>query len=81
MDGPLLALVLLTLVGGVVTLRPSEVARFEERIDAEWSSRENYLASVEPTARNVFVFRVTGIAAAPVGLTFLLRALFGSPGR
>ena len=81
MDGPLLALVLLTLVGGVVALRPYEVARFKEQIDAEGSTRENDLASVEPTARNVFVFRVAGIAAVVVGLTFLLWVLFGSPGR
>ena len=79
MDGPLLALVLLTLVGVVVALRPYEVARVKEQIDAEGSARGNDPGSVEPTARNVFAFRVAGIAAAVVGITFLLWVLFGSP--
>lgn len=78
MDWPLLALGLLTVAGVVLTLRPYEFARAKERLDAEGSTRENDLASVEPTAQNVFVFRVVGIAAAVVGTTFLLWVLFGS---
>ena len=79
MDGPLVLLVLLTLVGSVVALRPYEFARVKEQLDAEGSTRENDLASVEPTPQNVFVFRVVGIAAAVVGVTFLLWLSFGNP--
>lgn len=72
MNGSFLLLVLLTLVGLVVTLRPYEVARFKERIDAVGSTRENDLASVEPTPQNVFVFRAFGFSMLVLGVTFLL---------
>ena len=79
MGGPLLALLGLVLVGVVLALRPYELARITEQIDAVGSTRENDLGSVEPTAQNAFVFRVVGLAAAVVGVTFLLWLLFGSP--
>lgn len=85
MNGPFLLLVLLTLVGLVVTLRPYEVARFKERIDAVGSTRENDLASVEPTPQNVLVFRAFGFSMLVLGITFLLWLSFryvrqGPPG-
>ena len=81
MTGPLLLLALLTLVGLGVALRPYEVARAKERLDALGSDRENDLGSVEPTSGNVFVFRAFGAGVAVVGFTFLLWLLLDGPAR
>lgn len=79
MNGPLLLLALFTLAGLVVTLRPYEVARAKEQLDALGSDRENDLDSVEPTPGNVFVFRVFGAGVATLGITFLLWLVFDGP--
>ena len=81
MNGPVLLLVLFTLVGLVVTLRPYEVARAKEQLDALGSDRENDLESVEPTAGNVFVFRAVGGGMLVLGITFLLWLVFDGPAR
>jgi hypothetical protein len=80
-NGPVLLLVLFTLVGLVVTLRPYEVARAKEQLDALGSDRENDLESVEPTAGNVFVFRAVGGGMLVLGITFLLWLVFDGPAR
>jgi hypothetical protein len=78
-NSPLLLLGTLTLAGLVVALRPYEVARAKERLDALGSDRENDLGSVEPTPGNVFVFRAFGAGVATLGITFLLWLLFDGP--
>ena len=53
MNGSLLLLAVFTLTGLVVVLRPYEVARAKEQLDARGSDRETDLGSVEPTPGNV----------------------------
>jgi hypothetical protein len=80
-NGSLLLLAVFTLTGLVVVLRPYEVARAKEQLDARGSDRETDLGSVEPTPGNVFVFRAFGAGMATLGVTFLLWLFFGGPTR
>jgi len=62
-----LPILLMILLGGVMALRPYDVARFNEQVDAIGSTRR--FSDVEPADWNVLLHRISG------GLVLLVAVL------